>query len=177
MDGKICVIRNFLTEEECFDFIVTYKNKVRRAGFINNEFSYERRSKVFIWKNDSVLENKFNSHDMVFQFSEYSKLNYYHWHNDFNTSQSDRKRIETCVVPLNKEYQGGLFEIENQDPIELNVGDCLIFDSKLEHRVKPVLKGKRYSLTAWNVEQKTMKHYFEDKIVNHLMIANDLELI
>ena len=177
MDGKICVIRNFLTEEECFDFIINYKNKVRRAGVINQEFSDHRRSKVFIWYKDSYLEIKFNCSNMIFQFSEYSKLNYYHWHNDFNTSQSDRKRIETCVVPLNKEYQGGLFEIENQDPIELNVGDCLIFDSKLEHRVKPVLKGKRYSLTAWNVEQKTMKHYFEDKIVNHLMIANDLELI
>jgi len=162
MDEKVRIIRNFLTEEECFDLIITYRKRVRPAKVLNSEipylegFSGHRRSKVFIWKNDSVLENKFNSSNMIFQFSEYSKSNYYHWHNDFNTSQSDRKRIATCMVPLNEEYQGGLFEIENQDPIKLNAGDCLIFDSKLEHRVKPVLKGKRYSLTAWIVEQKSI---------------------
>ena len=164
MDGKIRIIKNFLTEEECFDFIVTYKNKVRRAGFINNEFSYERRSKVFIWKNDSVLENKFNSHDMVFQFSEYSKLNYYHWHNDFKTSRLHCKRVETCVIPLNKEYQGGVFEIKGHDSIELNVGDCLRFDSRLEHRVNPVLKGKRYSLTGWVFKEDDPKNITDEVI-------------
>ena len=86
---------------------------------------------------------------MTFQFSEYSKLNYYHWHNDFGTAQSNLKRTETCIILLNKEYQGGIFEIKDHDLIELNVGDCLRFDSKLDHRVKPVLKGKRYSLTGW----------------------------
>ena len=77
---------------------------------------------------------------MTFQFSEYSKLNYYHWHNDFGTAQSNLKRTETCIILLNKEYQGGIFEIKDHDLIELNVGDCLRFDSKLDHRVKPVLK-------------------------------------
>ena len=90
---------------------------------------------------------------MVFQFSEYSKLNYYHWHNDFKTSRLHCKRVETCVIPLNKEYQGGVFEIKDYDSIELNVGDCLRFDSRLDHRVNPVLKGKRYSLTGWRFEE------------------------
>jgi predicted 2-oxoglutarate/Fe(II)-dependent dioxygenase YbiX len=149
MDKKIQIIRDFLTKEECFDLIITYRKKVQRARVINNEFSAERRSKVFIWSNDSELESRFNSSNMTFQFSEYSKLNYYHWHNDFGTAQSNLKRTETCIILLNKEYQGGIFEIKDHDLIELNVGDCLRFDSKLDHRVKPVLKGKRYSLTGW----------------------------
>ena len=117
MDKKIQIIRDFLTKEECFDLIITCRKKVQRARVINSEFSTERRSKVFIWSNDSELESKFNSSNMIFQFSEYSKLNYYHWHNDFSTAQSDRKRIETCVIPLNDEYQGGFFEIKDHDPV------------------------------------------------------------
>ena len=152
MDKKIRIIKNFLTKEECFDFIINYRKKVHPAKIINGEFSSERKSKVWIWGNDSVMDNKFNSSGMTFQFSEYSKLNYYHWHNDYQTRKI-RKRIETCIVPLNKEYQGGNFEIKDQDPIGLNIGDCLRFDSRLEHRVTPVLKGKRYSLTAWTLEQ------------------------
>ena len=149
MDKKIQIIRDFLTKEECFDLILAYRKKIQPARVLNNEVSLERRSKVFIWSNDPELESRFNSSDMVFQFSEYSKLNYYHWHNDFKSNNKNRKRIETCVIPLNKEYQGGVFEIKDHDPIELSVGDCLRFDSRLDHRVKPVLKGKRYSLTGW----------------------------
>ena len=162
MDKKIQIIRNFLTKEECFDFIINYRKKVQPARVLNRELSSERRSKVWVWGNDSIMESKFNSSNMIFQFSEYSKLNYYHWHNDSSTAQSDRKRIETCVIPLNKEYQGGIFEIKDHDLIELNVGDCLRFDSKLDHRVNPVLEGKRYSLTAWVVEQN--QHILLDSI-------------
>lgn len=168
MDKKIQIIRDFLTKEECFDLILAYRKKIQIARVLNNELSPERKSKVFVWGNDSIMESKFNSSNMIFQFSEYSKLNYYHWHNDFNTTQSDRKRIETCVISLNDEYQGGSFEIKDHDPIELNVGDCLRFDSKLEHRVNPVLKGKRYSLTGWVIQQNSIKHNFEDEIYKHL---------
>ena len=164
MDKKIQIIRDFLTKEECFDLIITYRKKVQPARVLNSEFSMERRSKVFIWSNDSVMESKFNSTDMVFQFSEYSKLNYYHWHNDYKSNARNRKRTETCVIPLNKEYQGGLFEIKGHDLIELNVGDCLRFDSRLDHRVKPVLKGKRYSLTAWVFEDDDPKNITDETI-------------
>ena len=164
MDKKIQIIRDFLTKEECFDLIMTYRKKVQPARVLNSEFSMERRSKVFIWSNDSVMESKFNSTDMVFQFSEYSKLNYYHWHNDYKSNARNRKRTETCVIPLNKEYQGGLFEIKGHDLIELNVGDCLRFDSRLEHRVNSVLKGKRYSLTAWVFEDDDPKNITDETI-------------
>ena len=164
MDKKIQIIRNFLTEEECFELIITYRKKVQPARVLNSEFSSERRSKVFIWSNDSVMESKFNSSDMIFQFSEYSKLNYYHWHNDFKSNNKNRKRTETCIILLNKEYQGGVFEIKGHDPIELSVGDCLRFDSRLEHRVKPVLKGKRYSLTGWIFKEDDPKNITDEVI-------------
>ena len=72
--------------------------------------------------------------------------------------------METCVVPLNKEYQGGVFEIKGHDSIELNVGDCLRFDSRLEHRVNPVLKGKRYSLTGWVFKEDDPKNITDEVI-------------
>ena len=70
---------------------------------------------------------------------------------DDHKANGTRRRIETCIVNLNKEYRGGEFELE-QGIVELNVGDCLRFDSKLKHKVNPVLKGKRYSLTGWVYE-------------------------
>ncbi len=171
MDKKIQIIRNFLTEEECWNLIVTHRKQVRPAGVINHEFSSHRRSKVILWSNDvvcwlgcSFMEDKFNISGMVFQFSEYSKLNYYHWHNDYKTNQLNRKRTETWVISLNEEYQGGRFEIKGQNLIELNVGDCLKFDSRLEHRVNPVLKGKRYSLTGWIFKEDDPKNITDEVI-------------
>ena len=171
MDKKIQIIRDFLTKEECFDLILAYRKKIQPARVLNNEVSLERRSKVFIWSNDSELESRFNwsgmykcTPVMIFQFSEYSKLNYYHWHNDYKTNQLNRKRTETWVISLNEEYQGGRFEIKGQNLIELNVGDCLKFDSRLEHRVNPVLKGKRYSLTGWIFKEDDPKNITDEVI-------------
>ena len=75
MDGKIRIIKNFLTEEECFNFIITYRKKVRRAGVINEEFSDYRRSKVFIWHKDSFLEKTMTALDKnLDQAEKFSKL-------------------------------------------------------------------------------------------------------
>ena len=147
------VIPKFFSEEECFNMIVNHRSKVKQAGVIgldSNERRLVRNSKVYIWDHDVFLENKFQCTPMVFQFSEYSILNHYNWHDD-HKANGTRRRIETCIVNLNKEYRGGEFELE-QGIVELNVGDCLRFDSKLKHKVNPVLKGKRYSLTGWVYE-------------------------
>ena len=143
------IIQKFFSEEECFNLILSHKNKVDTALTIDYGYNPRiRKTKVFIWSHDVNLENKFQSSPMVFQFAEYSILDHYAWHNDYGT-HNNRKRIETCIINLNKEYEGGEFELENHGKVELSVGDCLRFDSRIEHRVHPVTKGKRYSLTGW----------------------------
>ena len=143
------IISNFFSKEECFNLILLHRKKVQTALTVEHGYSPTiRKTKVFIWSHDVNLENKFESSPMVFQFAEYSILDHYDWHNDYGT-HNNRKRIQTCIINLNKEYEGGEFELEDHGKVELNVGDCLRFDSRIEHRVHPVTKGKRYSLTGW----------------------------
>lgn len=166
MDGKVQIIRNFLTEEECFDMIIRYRNRLQQAKTLGHDSSQDkliRNSKVYIWK-DVDLEKKFKCTSMIFQFSEYGVLNHYNWHDDYDTN-SHRKRKQTHVINLNKEYRGGEFELE-QGIVELDVGDCLRFDSKLKHKVNPVLKGKRYSLTGWEFEEDSPKTLY-NYLTNH----------
>jgi PKHD-type hydroxylase len=50
-----------------------------------------------------------------------------------------------------KEYEGGQLELRHPDVPQnfTKAGDALLFNSGLEHRVTPVTKGTRYSLTCW----------------------------
>ena len=35
----------------------------------------------------------------------------------------------------------------------LDIGDCLSFDSTLEHQALPIISGIRYSLVAWLINK------------------------
>jgi len=142
------IIQKLFSEEECFNLILSHKNKVVTALTIEGFIPTLRKTNVFVWTNDINMQNKFQSSPMTFQFAEYSLLHHYDWHNDYDT-HNDRKRIETCIVNLNEEYEGGEFELADYGKVQLNVGDCLRFDSRIDHKVHPVIKGKRYSLTGW----------------------------
>ena len=80
------------------------------------------------------------------------KMNYHcdHIHSLFD---GDRKGIPilSCLGLLNDDYEGGEFLILDDLKIELKKGDLLIFPSNFmyPHRVKPVLKGVRYSYISW----------------------------
>lgn len=85
-------------------------------------------------------------------FSKYEKGNFYRKHRDrhsFNPS-----RLITCVLYLNevKKGQGGelILYDENAHPILIRPepGRIVIFDSSLEHEVRPCL-NERWSLTGW----------------------------
>lgn len=143
------IIKNFFTDEECFDMILTYRKKVVPAAVVKNSFDFSTRiSRVYIWKNDLELEKKFNRKKMLFQFTQYTKNQFYNWHSDFETN-GNFNRIESFTVLLNDEFTGGEFEIKNVGIIKLLKGDCVSFNSKLDHRVNVLKSGIRYSLVGW----------------------------
>ena len=86
------------------------------------------------------------------RYSLNQKMNYHcdHIHSLFD---GDRKGIPilSCLGLLNDDYEGGEFFILDDLKIELKKGDLLIFPSNFmyPHRVKPVLKGVRYSYISW----------------------------
>jgi PKHD-type hydroxylase len=87
-----------------------------------------------------------------FQFTEYKEGEYFDWHTD-STDTIYRDRFTSIVIQLNDTYNGGILEIKNIKgeivPIENKIGTLYIFNSRLLHRVTPILNGVRYSLVNW----------------------------
>ena len=107
------------------------------------------------------------------QLTKYSKGQYYHWHQDAfrepykeNASSSSyigKTRKLSSVVVLNNatEYKGGRLQFATQNNFNkpkiieseymLNKGSLIVFPSFIWHRVTPVTKGTRFSLTNWHL--------------------------
>ena len=110
------------------------------------------------------------------QFTKYKQNQYYDWHSDSFDKPYDRpgdpehgkirKLSVTCQLTDGSEYTGGEleFDFRNYDPHMrdefkhlkqakeiLPKGSIIVFPSFLWHRVKPVMKGTRYSLVLWNL--------------------------
>jgi PKHD-type hydroxylase len=108
------------------------------------------------------------------QFTKYKLNQYYDWHcdswdkvydkpNDKNSHGKIRKLSVTCSLSNPEDYIGGEleFDFRNNDPDKqqtikacteiLPRGSICVFPSFVWHRVKPVVKGTRYSLVIWNL--------------------------
>ena len=110
------------------------------------------------------------------QFTKYKHNQYYDWHCDswdkpYNKPNTPdhgkiRKLSMTCQLTDGSEYEGGEleFDFRNYDPHMreevkhlkkakeiLPKGSIIVFPSFVWHRVKPVTKGKRYSLVMWSL--------------------------
>lgn len=86
------------------------------------------------------------------QFAEYGEGHHYTWHTDtFTLSGKPEDRKITVVCLLNDAFTGGDFEVRlyNDYKAPLTKGSMVAFPSILEHRVCPVLSGRRYSATMW----------------------------
>jgi|TARA_R110000803_G_scaffold73347_1_gene137167 PKHD-type hydroxylase len=109
------------------------------------------------------------------QFTKYKLGQYYDWHCDSwgeaykekgPTKGKIRKLSVTCQLTDGSEYEGGELEFDFKDYEPhmrdedkhlkqaneiLSKGSIIVFPSHLWHRVKPVMKGIRYSLVLWNL--------------------------
>jgi PKHD-type hydroxylase len=82
---------------------------------------------------------------------------YYGWHTDntyVNDSFYDRKLSIVIQMTDPKEYEGGVFELDNGSDVVTpegfnKKGSILVFPSFYKHRVTPVTKGIRNSLVSW----------------------------
>tara|TARA_Y100001973_G_C5202944_1_gene339201 strand:- start:3514 stop:4155 length:642 start_codon:yes stop_codon:yes gene_type:complete len=110
------------------------------------------------------------------QFTKYKKDQYYGWHCDSWEEPYDnlenknfhgkiRKLSVTCVLSKPEDYEGGELEFDfgSNEPDKKHhtricteiksQGSLVIFPSFVQHRVKPVTKGTRYSLVIWSLGQ------------------------
>ena len=99
-------------------------------------------------RNDFGYDIYWDFHLDAFNYNVYGIEGEYDWHVDSNPSESDIKL--TCLLNLSEEsYEGGEFHIikENQKSQRFDPGMGLVFNSLIAHKVTPVTKGKRITLT------------------------------
>jgi len=112
------------------------------------DFVYEANDVSFGFSLHPNLPRSFNLNTYSGQQNEYP------FHKDAypNGSASDLKL--TAILNLSTEpYEGGEFHVFNGDANRLNyidpVGSMLVFPSNIYHRVTPVTKGERITLSCW----------------------------
>ena len=75
----------------------------------------------------------------------------YGWHIDANDQETPIDAKLTCLLNLSEEpYEGGDFCVVNhKEKIKFDSGDALVITSLIAHKVTPVTKGERKTLTYW----------------------------
>lgn len=90
------------------------------------------------------------------QIGKYSseKKGFYDWHTDDGMRPNKEGKVRKLSVSIllsdSSSFEGGNFEFKDfETQPELKQGSIIVFPSQLEHRVKPVISGTRYSAVTW----------------------------
>jgi PKHD-type hydroxylase len=173
MINNVDIFENFITPEECGFLLDKCKKELNLSEAkvnVDNSidaFTKPNRKSSVGWISDlgflnqrltNKLRESLNINGMEinglgdYQFTEYKEGEYFNWHTD-STDVMYKDRFKSVVVQLNDTYKGGILEIKNLKgdvlPIENKIGTLYIFNSRLLHRVTPVVDGVRYSLVNW----------------------------
>ena len=92
-------------------------------------------------------------HIEVLNYNVYGIGGEYGWHIDAKRKQSQDDMKLTCLLNLSEEpYEGGKFYIINdKGERKFDSGMGLVMNSLIAHKVTPVTKGERITLTYWGV--------------------------
>ena len=131
------------------------KNKKRRNDrFLKRDECCEI-DKYFFDNGISEIKKNF---DINIKYREQWKIGHYceeekGFYNPHSDTQGGMEhRVLSIVVCLSssENYDGGIFNlIQENEKFKFNLGDAIIFDSKLLHGVEPVTKGNRYVLISF----------------------------
>ena len=113
---------------------------------------------LYPWLHECQLINKtvfgydtyWDFHIDTLNYNTYEKNGEYGWHIDANESCEYDLKL-TCLLNLSEEpYEGGDFYTINQkEKHEFTSGMGLVFNSMVAHKITPVTKGERITLTYW----------------------------
>ena len=92
-------------------------------------------------------------HIFDIEILKYENTGFYTWHVDHFATVP---RTMSCILLLNNDYEGGNLCFRNPDgsnewEVEVRPNRMIVWPSNFlyPHTVKPVTKGKRYSVVAW----------------------------
>lgn len=116
----------------------------------------DRLARGFADANRAAFDFAIESFDERAQVARYdgSEQGGFDWHSDVGDGPLARRRKLTVVVQLSDpaDYEGGALEINGDGrPVAAAraQGDAIAFPAFALHRVAPVTKGVRWSLTLW----------------------------
>jgi PKHD-type hydroxylase len=149
-----------------------------KVGKLEDSMSVKdiRNSKVSWWYEEhwvtSIFSHYFNianknnwEYDLTYlkaiQVTKYENNGRYDWHCDYGTepdSNHTRKLSATLLISDPDEFEGGDLEFIDYHG-RVNVaprlrGTMTVFDSRLPHRVSPLISGTRISLVCWMLGPK-----------------------
>ena len=165
---KIKEINNFINNN--FD---SYEDAQHPAKTVNNESKKTAVVKTIKYKkikehvadivDTMVLTNQRNFGYILHGLNPLSTINLnfysegdkgkYDWHTDSSINDISDIKLTGLINVSEKEYEGGDFYIFNNNEIKVNnfsePGDMILLKSNLHHKVSPVVKGERRTLTIF----------------------------
>jgi len=116
---------------------------------------------LYFYFNKNLKQYKFDVNILDYDYKDifdieilkYENTGFYTWHVDHF---AEIPRTMSCILLLNNDYEGGNLCFRNPDgsgewEVEVKPNRMIIWPSNFlyPHTVKPVTKGKRYSVVAW----------------------------
>lgn len=97
---------------------------------------------------------RFDLHGMaqlprVYTYTPEAQVPSYIWHTDYG--ETDRTKL-SCVVMLEPALDGGQWVTTlngQEEYVDLDPGDALIYPGYQVHRIEPIRQGRRQALVAW----------------------------
>ena len=152
MVSEVHIRKKFLDDDECINVILNHRKNLKHET-INNYHTEKSKygiPRIALWCNDDFFQKKFKLQPLNCQLAEYTIGQYIDWHEDYLAEiEPNLHRVKTFIIPLNDDFEGAEFEVENYGICNIQKGDCLEFDSRLYHRFSPITDGIRYSLAVW----------------------------
>jgi len=167
MDKKYFVVKNYLSADECDDYIAltrvldpnpTLEVNLKRsrgpkAAKVNRTYWSIRSMTKHLRPLKALAEEKFGC---SLKFSHAPK-NYAHimcydvpgqgleWHAEPNIST-----VSVSINLSNKwEYEGADFQMRDLPDLELNRGDVILYSGSWVHRVSDLVSGRKLSFVMW----------------------------
>lgn len=135
---------------------VTKKMRESQVHFIypslETDWLYRKMTDLITSVNKDYFKFNLSGLNEGFQLTLYKKNSFYVKHLDKNFNNKVRKLSLTIQLDDPKTYEGGDLLLHTQNKPEImdkKQGTCIFFPSYILHEVKPVTKGKRYSLVCW----------------------------
>ena len=134
--------------------------RITDIAWTNEQWLYE-----IVWHYLNVANNNSGWNFQIdscetMQIARYNKDGHFKFHQDGNGftrfengnkfTHNKTRKLSMSII-LNDEYEGGEFEFFAKDTVISKRGTIIVFPSYMQHRVKPVTKGTRYSLVIWNL--------------------------